>query len=200
MVRFYAWSLGGVLNHRALTLLVMAATLAITVMLYVRTPKGYFPQDDTGLIWGGTQASTEVSFQAMYDLQQKAEAIVRADPAVANVGSSIGTSGWTASVNRGSLFISLKPLAERGGLTAQAVADAAAARRPPISRGCACSSFRCRMCGSAAARAIPPTSTRSGTPTIAELLAWAPRVLGEDPDACRAWSTSRPIASRAGCR
>ena len=48
-----------------------------------RTPKGYFPQDDTGLIWGGTQASTEVSFQAMYDLQQKAEAIARADPAVA---------------------------------------------------------------------------------------------------------------------
>ena len=110
------------LNHRALTLLVMAATLAITVMLYVRTPKGYFPQDDTGLIWGGTQASTEVSFQTMNDLQQKAEAIVRADPAVANVGSSIGTSGFSASVNRGSLFISLKPLAERNGLTAQAVA------------------------------------------------------------------------------
>ena len=122
MVRFYAYSLGGVLNHRALTLLVMAATLAITVMLYVRTPKGYFPQDDTGLIWGGTQASTEVSFQTMNDLQQKAEAIVRADPAVANVGSSIGTSGFSASVNRGSLFISLKPLAERNGLTAQAVA------------------------------------------------------------------------------
>ena len=59
----------------------------------------------------------------MYDLQQKAEAIVRADPAVADVGSSIGTSGCSASVNRGSLFISLKPLAERGGLTAQAVAN-----------------------------------------------------------------------------
>ncbi len=116
-------SLAVVLDHRALTLLVMAATLAVTGILYVRTPKGYFPQDDTGLIWGGTQASTEVSFQAMYDLQQKAEAIVRADPAVANVGSSIGTSGWSPSVNRGSLFISLKPLAERDGLTAQAVAN-----------------------------------------------------------------------------
>jgi hydrophobe/amphiphile efflux-1 (HAE1) family protein len=122
MVRFYAWTLGGVLNHRALTLLVMTATLAMAAMLYVRTPKGYFPQDDTGLIWGGTQASTEVSFQAMYDLQQKAEAIVRADPAVADVGSSIGAAGFSASVNRGTLFISLKPLAARGGLTAQAVA------------------------------------------------------------------------------
>ena len=122
MVRAYARSLAVVLDHRALTLLVMAATLTVTAILYVRTPKGYFPQDDTGLIWGGTQASTEVSFQAMYDLQQKADAIVRADPAVANVGSSIGTSGWSPSVNRGSLFIALKPLAERGGLTAQAVA------------------------------------------------------------------------------
>jgi multidrug efflux pump len=123
MVRFYGRSLGAVLEHRVLMLLVMAATLAITVMLYVRTPKGFFPLDDTGLIYGGTQASTEVSFPAMYDLQQKAEAIVRADPAVANVGSSIGTTGWNASVNRGNLFIGLKPLAEREGLTSQAVAN-----------------------------------------------------------------------------
>src|SRR5947208_4832540 len=123
MVRFYGRSLGAVLGHRALTLLTMAAIMAITVMLYVRTPKGFFPLDDTGLIYGGTQASTEVSFSAMYDLQQKAEAVVRADPAVVNVGSSIGTTGWNASVNRGNLFISLKPLAERGGITSQAVAN-----------------------------------------------------------------------------
>jgi len=123
MVRFYARSLGAVLGHRALMLLIMAAIMAITVMLYVRTPKGFFPLDDTGLVYGGTLASTEVSFPAMYDLQQKAEAVVRADPAVANIGSSIGTSGWNASVNRGNMFISLKPLAERGGLSSQAVAN-----------------------------------------------------------------------------
>ena len=45
-------------------------TVAITIMLYVRTPKGFFPLDDTGLIYGGTQASTEISFQAMYELQR----------------------------------------------------------------------------------------------------------------------------------
>src|SRR5207245_8861961 len=115
MVRGYAASRGAVLNHRALTLLVMAATVAITVMLYIRTPKGFFPLDDTGLIYGGTQASTEISFQTMYGLQQKAQAVVRDDPAVADLGSSIGTSGWHPSVNRGNLFISLTPLAERGG-------------------------------------------------------------------------------------
>jgi multidrug efflux pump subunit AcrB len=123
MVRGYAKSLAAVLHHQGLMLLIVTATLAITIMLYVRTPKGYFPQDDTGLIWCSTQASTEISFQAMYDLQQKAEALVRADPAVANVGSSIGSMGYTASVNRGSLFIALKPLAERDGLSAQAVAN-----------------------------------------------------------------------------
>ena len=123
MVRGYAKSLAAVLHHQGLMLLIVTATLAITIMLYVRTPKGYFPQDDTGLIWCSTQASTEISFQAMYDLQQKAEALVRADPAIANVGSSLGSLGFTASVNRGSLFIALKPLAERGGLSAQAVAN-----------------------------------------------------------------------------
>jgi hydrophobe/amphiphile efflux-1 (HAE1) family protein len=122
-VRGYARSLTVVLNHRALTLLVMAATLAITVMLFVRTPKGFFPLDDTGLIYGGTQASTEISFEAMYDLQQKAEAVVRADPAVEGIASSIGTTGWSPSVNRGTLFISLKPLDERGGTTTQAVVN-----------------------------------------------------------------------------
>ncbi len=177
-IRFYAWSLGGVLNHRALTLLVMAATLAITGMLYVRTPKGFFPQDDTGLIWGGTQASTEVSFQAMYELQQKAEAIVRADPAVANVGSSIGSSSWTAAVNRGSLFISLKPLAERGGLSAQAVAARLRMKTANIA--------------GLTAYFFPMQDVRVGgrftdssyqytlwTPHYAELLAWAPRVFAQ---------------------
>src|SRR5947209_3808490 len=94
LVRAYANSLGIVLHHRALTLFILVAIMAVTAMFYVRTPKGYFPLDDTGLIYGGTQASTEVSFQTMYDLQQKAQAVVRDDPAVADVGSSIGTSGW----------------------------------------------------------------------------------------------------------
>ncbi|MGE0034628.1 MAG: efflux RND transporter permease subunit [Xanthobacteraceae bacterium] len=120
-LRGYGRSLAVVLDYRGLTLLVMAGTIVITGILYVRTPKGFFPLDDTGLIYGGTRASTEVSFQTMYDLQQKAEAIVRADPAVVGVGSSIGSSGWRPSANRGTLFISLKPLAERG-VTAQAVA------------------------------------------------------------------------------
>ena len=56
-------------------------TIALTVGLYVKTPKGWFPFDDTGLIWGSTQASPEMSFQAMFELQQQANDIVLADPA-----------------------------------------------------------------------------------------------------------------------
>jgi multidrug efflux pump len=108
IVRFYARSLSVVLRHRALTTLVMAATVAITAVLYVQTPKGYFPQDDTGLIWASAYAPVNVSFETMYNVYQKLEPVVRTDPSVAGVGSFVSTSGY------GGMYISLKPLAERG--------------------------------------------------------------------------------------
>jgi multidrug efflux pump len=119
-VEHYARSLRIVLRWRAVTLAVLALTMIITSVLYVKTPKGYFPQDDTGLIFGGTYASTETSFQAMYEMQQQVSERILADPAIFGVGSSIGSSGFNSSVNRGSLFISLKPMSERG-VTTQAV-------------------------------------------------------------------------------
>ncbi len=120
-IRFYDRTLSFVLEHNALALIVFVATIALTVGLYIKTPKGYFPQDDTGLIFGGTQASTDVSFEAMKQLQEKAMDIVLTDPAVAGLGSSVGASGFNASVNRGRMFISLKPLAERHHVSTQAV-------------------------------------------------------------------------------
>ena len=110
----YSTSLDFVLRHQALTLQVFVATIYLTGHLYVNTPKGYFPQDDTGLIFGGTRASPEISFEAMKELQQRVTEIVLSDPAVQAVGSSVGASTFNASVNNGRLFISLKPLAERG--------------------------------------------------------------------------------------
>ncbi|HEU4662322.1 MAG TPA: efflux RND transporter permease subunit [Pseudolabrys sp.] len=118
---FYSSTLDIVLEYRALTLIVFVATIALTAGLYIKTPKGYFPQDDTGLIFGGTQASTDISYDAMEKLQLQAMDIVLADPAVAGLGSSVGASGFNASVNHGRLFISLKPLDERGGLSSQQV-------------------------------------------------------------------------------
>lgn len=125
IVRFYERTLHIVLRLPILTMLVFIATIALTVTLYVKTPKGYFPTDDSGLVIGATRASPDVSFQAMLGLQQRIADIVMADPAVAGVGSSLGGSGGPGGggANRGTMFISLKDLNERGGLTTTQVID-----------------------------------------------------------------------------
>ncbi len=124
MVRFYERTLRVVLNFPLLTMIVFVATIAATVALYIKTPKGYFPTDDSGLIIGSTRASADVSFQAMLPLQQRIAEIVLQDEAVSGLGSSLGGSGGPGGgQNRGRMFISLKPLAERNGVTTQQVID-----------------------------------------------------------------------------
>ncbi|WP_374447317.1 efflux RND transporter permease subunit [Stella sp.] len=118
LVAGYGRTLGWALRHRILMLLVFFATIAGTAWLYVQLPKGYFPQDDTGLVFAGTRASPDVSFQAMLRLQQRAADIIAADPAVAGFGSFVGGG---AQSNTGRMFISLKPLAERGVSSTQVV-------------------------------------------------------------------------------
>jgi len=122
-IRFYDRTLSFTIAHRGLALIVFVATIALTIGLLIKVPKGYFPQDDTGLIFGGTTASTDISFDAMEALQKQAVDIVLSDPAVAGVGSSVGASGFNASVNKGRLFISLKPLNERGNASTQQVVN-----------------------------------------------------------------------------
>lgn len=114
----YARTLGWALRHRVLMMLVFLATIAGTGWLYVQLPKGFFPQDDTGLIFAGTRASPDVSFQAMLRLQQQAAELIAADPAIAGFGSFVG--GGSQS-NSGRMFISLKPLEERGVSSVQVV-------------------------------------------------------------------------------
>jgi multidrug efflux pump len=131
MLVFYSRTLDRALANRGLTLIVFLATIALTTALYIKTPKGYFPQDDTGLIFAGTLASPDISFDAMKALQLKAMDVVLADPAVAGLGSSIGASTFNASVNFGRMFISLKPLSARGGVSSQRVI---ARLRPKVGR------------------------------------------------------------------
>jgi multidrug efflux pump len=123
MVRAYMRTLTVALRHPLLMLLITLLTVALTVNLYVKTPKGYFPQDDTGLIFGSTRASPDISFEAMNKLQTEALERILADPAVANIGSSVGASGFNASVNQGRMFIALKPLDEREGMTTARVVE-----------------------------------------------------------------------------
>jgi multidrug efflux pump len=123
MTAFYAVTLGWAVRHRWVMLAALGATIALTVQLYIQTPKGYFPQDDTGLIFGSTQASPDVSYRTMLELQQRVMDVVMADPAVEGVGSSVGGSGYNGSVNRGVMFINLKPLSQRAGLSSTRVVD-----------------------------------------------------------------------------
>ena len=122
LIKGYARTLDLALNHRFLTMMTMVATVALTVALYIRVPKGLFPQDETGLIFGFTEAATDVSFPAMRDMQARAAAIIAQDPAISGVGSSVGGGGG-GSVNQGQMFINLKPPAERGNMTAVEIVD-----------------------------------------------------------------------------
>ncbi|MDB5591537.1 efflux RND transporter permease subunit, partial [Enterovirga sp.] len=113
LTRAYAGSLGAALRHPWLMLAVTLLTVAFTVQMFRTIPKGYFPQDDTGLLVGFTEASPDISFPAMAELQERVAERVRADPAVVGVSSSAGSSGWSGSVNQGRLFISLRQDGQR---------------------------------------------------------------------------------------
>jgi multidrug efflux pump len=102
-----------VLRHQGMTLLVSVATLALTVLLYIAIPKGFFPIQDTGVIQGISEAPQSVSFQAMAEQQQALADVVLQDPAVDSVASLIGVDGSNPTLNTGRLLINLKPLDER---------------------------------------------------------------------------------------
>jgi multidrug efflux pump len=120
IVSFYARTLQVVLGFPFLTLIVFFATIALTVTLYIKTPKAYFPVDDSGFVIGSTRASADISFQTMLGLQQRLADIVMADPAVEGIGSVVGGG---ATSNRGTMYITLKPPAGRDGLNTQQVID-----------------------------------------------------------------------------
>jgi multidrug efflux pump len=174
--RAYAASLGVALRFRVLTLLVMLATVAATVNLYVKTQKGTFPQDDTGLVIASTQAPTDISFDAMTKLQQQALDIVLADPAVDNVGSSVGASGWNPSVNRGRMFISLKPLGERGGLTTQGVIGRLRAKLSQM-HGLAVYFFAARDIRTGARQGSADYQFTFWSPDFDALYSWVPKLV-----------------------
>ncbi|MBN8952821.1 MULTISPECIES: efflux RND transporter permease subunit [unclassified Rhizobium] len=113
IIGFYGRTLRAVLHHRVLSVVVIIACVVMTAYLYVKVPKGFIPQDDTGFIQGGTQAATDISYPAMVKLQQQAADIASKDPAVSGLGSSVGGGGFSSSINRGQLYISLKPESER---------------------------------------------------------------------------------------
>ena len=108
----YALALRWMLRHRLFAQMLTAVTLAATVWLYGVTPKGFFPQQDTGLMFGTTEAAQDISFAEMARKQKQIVDLLLADPAIATVGSFLG-SGGGGPQNNGRMFIALKPSNQR---------------------------------------------------------------------------------------
>jgi hydrophobic/amphiphilic exporter-1 (mainly G- bacteria), HAE1 family len=112
-LRAYEWTLDKVIAYKFVTLLITFGTIAGTVYLYVVVPKGFFPPEDTGFLAGVTEGPTDTSFEAMVDRQRRVVEIVRADPAVDYVNSTVGAGGPNPTTNYGRMFVVLKPKKER---------------------------------------------------------------------------------------
>ena len=110
MLALYRRTLLWVLDNPGLTLTVLALVIALNVVLVMALPKGFFPQQDTGVIFGGLQGPQDASFPVMKDSVQKLVSVIKSDPAVDNVVAFTGGQGAT---NGGFIFMALKPLDER---------------------------------------------------------------------------------------
>jgi multidrug efflux pump len=113
IIAFYDRLLTVVLNHQPLTLMVALGTVALTAILYLVIPKGFFPSQDTGMIQGITVASQDVSFSEMAKRQQALVNLILKNPNVENVSSTIGIDGTNTSLNSGRIQIDLKSFDER---------------------------------------------------------------------------------------
>jgi len=116
MLGGYQRTLDLVLRHKPVMLVVTLATFVGTIWLYVVVPKGFFPTEDTGYIIGITEGNTDISFPAMAALQRKVADIVRRDPAVDYINSTVGAGGPNTLPNSGRMLVALKPREERDKL------------------------------------------------------------------------------------
>ncbi len=127
VIAAYGRTLEWVLGHQTATLVVAVATLAMTIVLYLVIPKGFFPVQDTGVILGISEAPQSASFDSMVDRQQALAGVILKDPAVDSLSSFIGVDGTNTTLNSGRIQINLKPL-ERARSLRERRHPAAAAR------------------------------------------------------------------------
>jgi multidrug efflux pump len=113
MIEVYGHALTWVLDHQPLTLLVALATFALTAVLYIEIPKGFFPLQDTGVIQAISEAPQSVSYAAMAERQQQLASIILKDPDVVSLSSFIGVDGTNNTLNSGRILINLKSYDQR---------------------------------------------------------------------------------------
>jgi multidrug efflux pump len=114
----YRRSLGWVLDHPLLIMIVFTLMLGLNVLLIAVIPKGFFPQQDTGVIQGGMQGPQDTSFYAMRNAVQQSVGIINSDPGVQNV---MGFTGGQGATNNGFAFVALKPLGQRHASATQII-------------------------------------------------------------------------------
>jgi HAE1 family hydrophobic/amphiphilic exporter-1 len=199
--RFYQWSerafdamlhgyergLDLALRWRLTTLGIFFATLALSVYLFVIIPKGFFPQQDTGLISATSEAAQDISFADMKRHQEELGDIVRADPDIASVAMSVGGSG--GALNTGRMFITLKPRNERKSNAQQIIARL----RPKLEKVQGARLFMqaaqdVRLGGRATRTQFEYTLQDAN---LAELNEWAPKIL----DKMKTLSQLRDVAT-----
>lgn len=117
----YGNSLRWVLNHQVITLWFAVGTFVLTALLWMWVPKGFFPEQDTGVIQGISEAPQSISFAAMSERQQRLSAVILQDEAVQSVSSQIGVDGDNPTLNTGRMLINLKPFAQRDISAAQVI-------------------------------------------------------------------------------
>ena len=125
----YGRMLDWVLDHQPVTLLIALITLAVTVVLYIAIPKGFFPVQDTGIIQGITRAPPTVSFASMSERQLMLSDIIRKDPDVVSLSSFIGVDGTNTTLNSGRFLINLKDKSARSDAITDTIRRLAQATR-----------------------------------------------------------------------
>jgi multidrug efflux pump len=174
MLSWYRTSLHWVLEHPAPTLIVLFITIALNVVLIIKIPKGFFPVEDTGAITGSVRGPQDSSFPSMNDSIQRIGAVIKADPAVANVIAFTGGGGAT---NTGSLYIALKPLAQRN-VSASQIIDRL---RPKLNRLPVASAFlqaaQDLRIGGRSSNAMYQYTLQADN--VQDLATWGPRILSQ---------------------
>jgi multidrug efflux pump len=174
VLSLYRGSLRWVLDNPTLTLIVLFLTIALNVVLIIKVPKGFFPEEDTGAITGGVRGAQDSSFPAMNNAIQQIGGVIKNDPAVANVIAFTGGGGAT---NGGSLYVALKPLAERK-ISAIQIIDRL---RPQLNRLPVASAFlqpvQDLRIGGRSSNAMYQYTIQSDN--VQDLTKWGPIILGE---------------------
>ncbi|MGA7558398.1 MAG: efflux RND transporter permease subunit [Terriglobales bacterium] len=174
MLSWYRTSLRWVLEHPAPTLVVLFITIALNVVLIIKIPKGFFPVEDTGAITGSVRGPQDASFPSMDDSIRRIGAVIKDDPAVANVIAFTGGGGAT---NTGSLYIALKPLAQRN-VSASQIIDRL---RPKLNRLPVASAFlqaaQDLRIGGRSSNAMYQYTLQADN--VQDLATWGPRILSQ---------------------